>query len=74
MLTLHRPAGTVAALLAFLPSAENEESIAQFSRVLLEVGVVDGKADPVLVKALDDPVGIRRAQSHAVTLRRGGIV
>jgi hypothetical protein len=73
MLALHRPPGTVAVLLAFLPCAENEESIAQLNRVLLEVGVVDGKADPALVKALDDPVGIRRAVA-AVTLRRGGLV
>ena len=73
MLSLHRPPGTVAVLLAFLPCAENEESIAQLNRVLLEVGVVDGKADPALVKALDDRVGIRRAVA-AVTLRRGGLV
>jgi HEAT repeat protein len=73
MLALHRPPGTVAVLLAFLPCVENEESIAQLNRVLLEVGVVDGKADPALVKALDDPVGIRRAVA-AVTLRRGGLV
>ncbi len=73
MLALRRPPGTVAALLAFLPCAENEESIAQLNRVLLEVGVVDSEADPALVKALDDRVGIRRAVA-AVTLRRGGIV
>ncbi len=73
LLALHRPPGTVAALLAFLPCAENEESIAQLNRVLLEVGVVDGKADPALVKALDDRVGIRRAVA-AVTLRKGGLV
>ncbi len=73
MLALHRPPGTVAVLVAFLPCAENEESIAQLSRVLLEVGVVDGKADPALMKALGDRVGIRRAVA-AVTLRKGGVV
>ena len=72
MLALRRPPGTVAALLAFLPCAENEETIAQLSRILLEVGVVDGKADAALLKALDDRAGIRRAVA-AVTLRRGGI-
>ena len=71
MLALRRPPGTVAALLAFLPCAENEEMIAELSRVLVEVGVVDGKADAALFKALDDRVGIRRAVA-AVTLRRGG--
>ena len=73
MLALRRPPGSVAVLLAILPCAENEESIAEFSRVLLEVGVVDGKADPTLVKALDDRVGIRRAVA-AITLRKCGIV
>ena len=72
MLALRRPPGTVAALLAFLPCAENEEMITQLSRVLVDVGVVDGKADAALKKALDDRAGIRRAVA-AVTLRRGGI-
>jgi HEAT repeat protein len=72
MLALRRPPGTVAALLAFLPCAENEEAIAELSRVLLAVGVVDGKADAALLKGLDDRTGIRRAVA-AVTLRRGGI-
>jgi hypothetical protein len=73
MLALRRPPGTVAALLAFLPCAENEEMIAQLSRALVEVGVVDGKADPALKKALDDRAGIRRAVA-AVTLRKGSIL
>jgi hypothetical protein len=72
MLALRRPPGTVSALLAFLPCAENEEMISQLGRVLLDVGVVDGKADAGLLKALDDRAGIRRAVA-AVTLRRSGI-
>ena len=67
-----RSSGTVAALLAFLPSAENEEMIAELGRVLVAVGVVDGKADAALLKALDDRAGIRRAVA-AVTLRRAEI-
>ena len=59
-------------LLAFLPCAENKEMIAELSRVLVEVGVADGKADAALLEALDDRAGIRRAVA-AVTLRRGGI-
>ena len=45
--------------------------IAELSRVLVEVGVVDGKADEPSVEALDDRAGIRRAVA-AVTLRKGG--
>jgi HEAT repeat protein len=70
MLPLRRPPGTVAALLAFLPCAENEEMIARIVPILVEVGVVDGKADEALFKALGDRVGIRRAVA-AVTLWRG---
>ena len=72
MLALRRPPGTVAAVVAFLPCAENEEMISEISRVLVEVGVADGKADAALLRALDDRAGIRRAVA-AVTLRRGGI-
>jgi HEAT repeat protein len=70
MLAVRRPPGTVAALLAFLPCAENEEMIAELSRVLVEVGVADGKADAALLKALGDRVGIRRAVA-VVTLWQG---
>ena len=70
MLAVRRPPGTVAALLAFLPCAENEEMIARIIPILVEVGVVDGKADEALSKALGDRVGIRRAVA-AVTLWRG---
>jgi HEAT repeat protein len=72
MLALRRPPGTVAALLAVLPCVENEEMIAQLSRVLVEVGVADGKADTAFLKALDDRAGIRRAVA-AVALRKAGI-
>ena len=65
-----RPTGTVAALLAFLPCAENEDIIARIIPILVELGVVDGKADDALFKALGDRVGIRRAVA-AVTLWRG---
>ena len=44
--------------------------IARIIPVLVEVGVVDGKADEALFKALGDRVGIRRAVA-AVTLWRG---
>jgi HEAT repeat protein len=70
LLAVRRPAGTVATLLAFLPCAENEDIIARIIPILVELGVVDGKADDALFKALGDRVGIRRAVA-AVTLWRG---
>jgi hypothetical protein len=70
MLALRRPAGTVPALLAFLPCAEDEEMIGRVERVLGSVGVVDGKADEALVKALEDRAGVRRFVA-AVALWQG---
>jgi HEAT repeat protein len=70
MLALRRPAGTAAALLAFLPCAEDEEMVDRIERVLGSVGVEDGKAEEALVKALEDRHGIRRAVA-AVALWRG---
>jgi HEAT repeat protein len=70
VLPLRRPPGTVAALLAFLPCAEDEEMVGRVGRVLGSVGVVDGKADAALVRALDDRAGIRRAVA-AIALWRG---
>ncbi len=70
MLALRRPKGTVAALVAFLPCAEDEEMVGRIERVLGSVGVVDGKAEEILVKALEDRYGVRRAAA-AVALWQG---
>jgi HEAT repeat protein len=70
LLALRRPPGTVAALLAFLPCTEDEDMIGHIERLLGSVGVVDGKAEEVLVKALEDRKGVRRAAA-AVALWRG---
>ncbi|HTU21278.1 MAG TPA: HEAT repeat domain-containing protein [Gemmataceae bacterium] len=70
MLALRRPAGTAAALLAFLPCADDEEMVGRIERVLGSVGVIDGKAEEVLVKSLEDRNGVRRAVA-AVALWRG---
>jgi HEAT repeat protein len=70
MLSLRRPEGTVPALLAFVPCAEDDETVGRVEGVLRSVGVVDGKADEALVKALQDACGIRRAVA-AVALWQG---
>ncbi len=67
MLALRRPPGTLAAILAFLPSVEDKEMIVAIIPILVQLGVVDGKADEALFKALGDCVGIRRAVA-AITL------
>jgi HEAT repeat protein len=56
-----RPAGTAEALLAFLPSAEDEGVIEEIRLALASVAHPDGKPDPALLKALQDESPIRRA-------------
>jgi HEAT repeat protein len=70
LLRLRRPEGTVAALLAFLPCAEDEQMTGQVVDALTSTGVVDGKPDDALVKALGDRLAVRRAAA-AVALLRG---
>jgi HEAT repeats len=70
LLRLRRPEGTVTTLLAFLPRAKDEEMIGRIVEILSDVGVVDGKPDEALVKALQDRIAIRRVAA-AIALCRG---
>ena len=60
-LSQRRPAGTAAALLAYLPYAEDESIDSVLHTGLGALAVRDGKADEAVVKALADPLGERRA-------------
>ncbi|HEY1858800.1 MAG TPA: HEAT repeat domain-containing protein, partial [Gemmataceae bacterium] len=70
LLSLHKPPGAVEALLAYLPSAE-EESVDAIRAALATLAQRDGKVEPALVKALTDPSPERRIGA-AVALARGG--
>jgi HEAT repeat protein len=70
LLALRRPQGSVEALLAYLPFAESEAVTAQLTQLLAAIGVADGKANPALVRALEDKVGARRAAA-AIALCKG---
>jgi HEAT repeat protein len=61
-----KPAGAVEALLAYLPYADNEDVGREVGAALLAVALANGKPDPVLVRALSDPVPVRRAVAGAV--------
>jgi HEAT repeat protein len=61
-----KPAGAAEALLAYLPFADNEEVSREVTAALQAVGVAGGRVDPVLVRALSDPVPLRRAAAAAV--------
>ncbi len=72
LLAAHRPPGTTEVLLAYLPIAEDDQVIAQIQSTLLAVGLVEGKPDEALGRALSDPVPLRRAVAAAVLARIGG--
>src|SRR5579875_7446 len=65
LLALRRPRGTVETLLAYVPFAESETMASQLIDVLASAGCSDGQADPALVRALEDKLGVRRAAAAA---------
>jgi HEAT repeat protein len=70
LLALRKPEGTVETLIGYLPFAESEESTTQIIDILGTVATADPKSELVLVKALKDPLAVRRA-SAAMALCRG---
>lgn len=61
-----RPPGTVEALLAYLPSADEEPSEEAVFSALARVGMSGGKPDQGLVAALDDKHPLRRAAAAQI--------
>jgi len=72
LLALRRPEGALAALLAYLPYADNPDNIAHLEDLIGKLGWREGRPDPLLEKALQDPVGVRRAVAGSLLLRLGG--
>jgi HEAT repeat protein len=61
VVALRKPAGAAEVLLAYLPFADDDTVAEQVKLALAAVAYPDGKPDPVLLKALDDPLAVRRA-------------
>ncbi len=61
LLGLRKPAGTVDALLQYLPCCESAALADQLTDILSALGCQSGKADEALLKALDSKVPMRRA-------------
>ncbi len=66
-----RPDGAAAALLAFLPYAEDESIQEEIRSALTTMAYRDGKADLALLKALDDDSPLRRATAVDVLCQNG---
>jgi HEAT repeat protein len=71
LVALRKPAGAVAALLAFLPMNKDAALVDEVQEALAALAVRDGKLDPVLRTALADPLPLRRAVAAAAVWEAG---
>ncbi len=74
LLALRKPAGVVEALLAYLPCAEDESMAAEAQAVLAALAQRDGRPEPVLARALEDPEPLVRGAAAEALARGGGPV
>jgi hypothetical protein len=72
LLAARKPEGATEALLAFVPSIEDDSVAEEVLAALAAVGVHDGQPDKALLQALDDPLPARRAAA-AETLSQAGL-
>lgn len=63
--------GAAAVFLGFLPMADSDEVAEEIQTALIALAVADGKAEPALLKALDDKSVLRRTAAY-VALIEGG--
>jgi HEAT repeat protein len=66
------PAGTAEVLLAYLPFAEEGKVVEETTEALRAVALSDGKTDPALWQAVQDPVPMRRRVAGELLARGGG--
>ena len=71
MLAKLKPKEAAAVMLGFLPMADSDEVGEEIQTALIALAVVDGKAEPALIKALDDKSVLRRTAAY-VALIEGG--
>jgi len=71
LLADRRPAGAAEVLLGYLPDADDEQAAAEAQVALESLAFRDGRADPAVLKALDDPLPARRAAAAEVLCHRG---
>ncbi len=67
-----KPTGAGEVLLTYLPYADNEEVVREVGIALQAVALTNGKADAAVLRALSDPMPLRRAMAGAVLSQAGG--
>ncbi len=69
VLAKRKPEGAAAALLDYLPFAEDPDVLRALNAALAEVAAPDGKLDPALLRGLVDPLAVRRAAAGIALAR-----
>jgi hypothetical protein len=72
LVAIRKPRGAAEVLLAYLPGAADETVASAVRAALAELATLDGKPNPVLVKAMADENPVRRAAAAAALGRDGG--
>ena len=72
ILEAKHPSGSTEVLLRYLPFAEEESVVSLIQSALVSIRKSEKKADEALVKALSDPIPIRRAVAATVLARTEG--
>jgi HEAT repeat protein len=73
LMAYRKPAGAAEVMLGFLPFADEDQVFDEVRGALAAVAVRNGKADPAIVKALDDKLAVRRGVA-AEALALGGAI
>ncbi len=71
LLARRKPAGATAVVLAYLPSAPDEATLAAARGALKALAASGGKPDPLLVKAKEDRNALRRAAAEEILRGQG---
>ncbi|HEY7311182.1 MAG TPA: HEAT repeat domain-containing protein [Gemmataceae bacterium] len=69
VLAKRKPEGAAAALLDYLPHADNSEVVRAVTSALAAVAAPDGKPDPALLRGLADRLAVRRAAAGVALSR-----
>jgi len=72
LLAMRKPAGSVAALLAYLPFAKDENLTTEVQKSLTALALRDGKLDPVLLRTLGDAQPQMRTVAAEALIQGGG--